>query len=322
MFYLKSQRDDIKQRWAKPIEKRIQMDKKYKGVVIPTITPLTASLDLDEEAVEKMFANFYLHNCEPFILGTTGEAASIPTDVKKAFIKKAAELKKAGTHLYVGISSNCFTESIEMAEYSADNGADVVVATLPSYYSLTDSQIKTYFIQLANESPLPVIIYNIPATTHVSLPLDIIDALSRHPNIVGAKDSERSDERLKTSIGLWKNRTDFSHFVGWAAKSAQALIDGTDGIIPSTGNLHPKLYQDLINAVKESDTEKAYAYQKQSNELGNLYQGGRTLGESLWALKILMQEKDLCQPFVMPPLQAMSSEEINKLITGLKEFRI
>lgn len=298
----------------------MQIAKKYKGVVIPTITPLTASLDLDEEAVEKMFTNFYSHSCEPFILGTTGEAASIPIDIKKAFIKKAGDYKTTDTHLYVGISSNCFAESVEMAEYSAENGADVVVATVPSYYTLTEPQIKTYFIQLANESPLPVIIYNIPATTHVSLPLNIMEDLSHHPNIVGAKDSERCDERLKKSIELWKDRNDFSHFVGWAAKSTQALIDGTDGIIPSTGNLHPALYQQLINAVKDGNSEKAYELQKQSDDLGNLYQAGRTLGESLWALKVLMQEKYLCQPFVMPPLRAMSNEETNKLITGLNEW--
>src|ERR1700710_2917027 len=111
----------------------MQVIKKYKGVVIPTIIPLNASFNLDEAAVEKIFANFYLHNCEPFILGTTGEAPSIAVNIKKAFIKKAAACKKSSTHLYVGISSICFAESVEMTKYCADNGADVVVATVPSY---------------------------------------------------------------------------------------------------------------------------------------------------------------------------------------------
>nr|MCU0323098.1 dihydrodipicolinate synthase family protein [Chitinophagaceae bacterium] len=186
--------------------------KKYKGVVVPTVTPLTSNYQLDEAAVEKMFQHFYASNVEPFILGTTGEAASIATNIKKQFVQKAAAIKKQGSLLYFGISSNCLEESIELSNHAAEVGADVVVATIPSYYALTELQTKTYFETLANKSLLPMIIYNIPATTHVSLPLEWLDMLSHHPNIVAAKDSERSDERLEQSVALWKDREDFSHF--------------------------------------------------------------------------------------------------------------
>jgi 4-hydroxy-tetrahydrodipicolinate synthase len=298
----------------------MSIEKKYKGVVIPTVTPLNEDFSLDENAVEKMFDNFYKQSVLPFILGTTGEAASIPVKTKNAFIKKASVVKKAGTHLYVGISSNCLEESIDAAKLCGDLGADVAVATIPSYYALTESQIQQYFEQLADVSPVPVIIYNIPATTHVSLPLHIIDAVSYHPNIVGAKDSERSDERLQQSIALWKNRADFSHFVGWAARSATALMNGSDGIIPSTGNLFPKVYDDLLQAIKEKDFDKANALQDISDVLGSFYQANRTLGESLWALKVLMQQIDLCKPVVMPPLQPQLQEQKEKLIEVLTDW--
>lgn len=298
----------------------MSIEKKYKGVVIPTVTPLNEDFSLDEHAVEKMFDNFYKHNVLPFILGTTGEAASIPVKTKNAFIKKAVSVKKSNAQLYVGISSNCLDESVDAAKLCGDLGVDVAVATIPSYYALTESQTQQYFEQLADASPVPVIIYNIPATTHVSLPLHIIDALSHHPNIVGAKDSERSDERLQQSIALWKNRTDFSHFVGWAARSAKALIEGSDGIIPSTGNLFPKVYDDLLIAVKENDFDKALALQNVSDVLGSFYQANRTLGESLWALKVLMQQVNLCKPVVMPPLQPQSKEEEIKLIAVLNDW--
>lgn len=291
--------------------------KKYKGVVVPAVTPLTSSLQLDEYAVEKMFQHFYDSDVAPFILGTTGEASSFSLAFKKQFIQKAGSIKKAGTLLYTGISSNCFDESVELANISADAGADVVVATIPSYYALTEKQTKTYFESLADRSPLPVIIYNIPATTHFSLPLDWLDELSYHSNIVAAKDSERSDERLQQSIALWKDRSDFSHFVGWAARSAQALLAGSDGIIPSTGNVVASIYKTLIDAVKSGDKTTAYQMQQLSDDLGAVYQGGKTLGESLWALKVLMQSKNLCEPFVMPPLQAMDNDEKDNL---LKKF--
>jgi 4-hydroxy-tetrahydrodipicolinate synthase len=287
----------------------IKVNKKFNGVVVPMVTPITAALQLDEHAVEKIFANLYKYELQPFVLGTTGESASLSMSFKKAYINKAAALKVAGTHLYIGIGSNCFEESIELAKVAADNGADVVVATVPSYYALTDTETKKYFEQLANQSPLPLIIYNIPGTTHVSLPLSIIEELSYHNNIVGIKDSERNNDRLLASLALWKDRKDFSHFVGWAAKSTEALLNGSDGIIPSTGNLFPKLYQDLCKAVQVNDIKQADAYQLISDTVGDIYQSGKTLGSSLWALKYLMHTIGICEPIVLPPLQNLSKEE-------------
>lgn len=277
-------------------------NKKYTGIIVPAVTPLTADYQLDAAAVEKIFSNFYTYNISPFILGTTGESASLSTQVKNDYLTAAAKNKKAGSVLYAGISSNVFTESVEFAKRCADYAVDAVAATLPTYYALTESQMKKYFEQLADANPLPLIIYNIPATTHMSIPLALIDELSHHPNIVATKDSERSEERLLQSLALWKDRTDFGHFLGWAAKSAEALIGGSDGLIPSTGNLHPEIYYKMLNAVNENDYTTAFAMQQLSDEYGNLYQAGKTLGESLLALKILMKEKGLCEAVVMPPL--------------------
>ena len=89
--------------------------KKYKGVVVPAVTPLasptTNRLSLDAEAVERMFANFRQHQVMPFILGTTGEAASLPQSIKQDYLKVAARVKQSGDVLYAGISSNIMEES-------------------------------------------------------------------------------------------------------------------------------------------------------------------------------------------------------------------
>jgi dihydrodipicolinate synthase/N-acetylneuraminate lyase len=298
----------------------MKVKKKYHGVVIPAITPLTHDYKLDHGAVEKMFANFYEHDAVPFILGTTGEAASLCMEVKRDFISTAARFKKPGTMLYAGIASNCFEESVELARLAFEAGIDVVAANLPSYYQLINQQIKTYFEHLADAVQGPLIIYNIPATTHMSIPLDIIDELSYRENIVGTKDSERSEERLSRSLELWANRQDFSHFAGWAAQSANALLNGGDGLIPSTGNLHPAIYRDLDNAVNNGDKAEAAKQQKLSDLWGAVYQSGRTLGGSLAALKALMQEKGLCQSHMMPPLEKLSAEEESTLHRQLQHL--
>jgi 4-hydroxy-tetrahydrodipicolinate synthase len=299
----------------------MKKNKKFSGVIVPAVTPLTKALQIDDAAVGKLFDQFYKHNISPFILGTTGESASLPADVKEQYVKSAAKHKKAGTVLYAGISSNVASESIEFAKFCADHGVDAVATTLPSYYALTETQMKNYFETLADAVPLPLIIYNIPATTHMSIPLQLIDKLSHHPNIIATKDSERSDERLAQSLALWKEREDFGHFLGWAAKSADALIGGSDGLIPSTGNLMPDIYDEMLKAVAAGDHAKAYEMQKLSDVYGNLYQSEKTLGESLWALKALMQYNGICEDVVMPPLQSMSEEEKQKLIQAYIEIK-
>ncbi len=296
-------------------------EKQYKGIIVPAITPLTSAFKLDESAVEKIFTRFYQFDISPFILGTTGESASLPDTVKKDYVTAAAKNKKPGSILYAGISSNVVDESINFAKFCSENSVDAVAATLPSYYALNEGQMKSYFESLANAIPLPLVIYNIPATTHMSIPLSVIDELSHHPNIIATKDSERSDERLNQSLALWKHRKDFGHFLGWAAKSADALIGGSRGLIPSTGNLFPEVYSIMYDAVNEGNRDKAYEMQSMSDLYGNLYQSGRTLGESLWALKVLMKELRLCENVVMPPLQPQAKEEEMKLIESLKSIQ-
>jgi len=295
-------------------------EKKYKGIIVPAVTPLNASFQIDEKAVEKIFTEFYRHDISPFILGTTGESASLPAKLRSDYLKAAAKNKKSGSVLYAGISSNVFDESVEFAKLCADHAVDAVAATLPSYYTLNNGQMLRYFEGLADAIALPLIIYNIPATTHMSIPLEVIDELSMHANIVAVKDSERSEERLMKSLELWKERRDFGHFLGWAAKSAMALIAGSDGLIPSTGNLVPEIYSTMWNAFTGKDFKEVYAMQLLSDKYGKLYQDDKTLGESLWALKVLMQEKGLCEAVVMPPLQPMGGEEEMKLIESLKEI--
>jgi 4-hydroxy-tetrahydrodipicolinate synthase len=296
------------------------MKKKYSGVVIPAISPLTESLELDKAGVKNMFANFRANSVMPFILGTTGEASSLPTELKCDYMKLAGQLKQPTDMLYVGVASNQFEESVYLARCAFDNGADAVAAHLPTYYKLSEYQMKKYYEQLADKCDGPLIIYNIPATTHMSLPLKVIDELSYHDNIVGVKDSEQNDERLRESIKLWKDREDFSYFLGWAARSADALLNGSDGLIPSSGNLFPGIYNEMAQAAVLGNRDQVYALQKKSDIVGRLYQSGRLLGESLWALKVLMYQLGICQPYVMPPLQPQSAEEEMHLIKTLKEL--
>jgi dihydrodipicolinate synthase/N-acetylneuraminate lyase len=294
--------------------------KTYHGTIVPLVTPFTTGLDIDERGVEAIFNHVYEGGATPFILGTTGESASVSAAQRLEYLDYAVKYRREGTDLYAGISSNCVSEAVDFALQCFDKGITAVAATLPSYYSLSTSQMMRYFVELADAIKGPLIIYNIPATTHMSIPLEVIDELSGHESIVGTKDSERSVERLDRSLALWRDRPDFSHFLGWAAQSAYALLNGSDGLVPSTGNLFPRIYQEMQHAAERKDDALAYSYQELSDAFGALYQAGRTLGESLYALKWLMSEYGLCHPIVMPPLQALEEEVSEKLVPAMNEL--
>ena len=276
--------------------------KKYHGVVVPMVTPFTDHGEIDIPAAERVTEHIVGGGASPFVLGTTGEGASVPDAERPAFVEAVVKQTAGRITTYAGIASNCLSNSIELAKKYFGLGIDAVVANLPSYYPLTADHMLRYYEDLVEGIAGPLIVYNITITTHMSIPLEVVEKLSHHPDIVGLKDSEKNEERFKEAIGMWKDRADFSHFTGSAVLSTMALLLGSDGIVPSTGNFVPKMYRDLYEAGVKGDEETASKLQEKTNELGRIYQKDRVLSQSLAALKVIMNELGLCGEAVLPPL--------------------
>lgn len=287
----------------------IKKNNPYRGVIVPMVTPLNDDCSIDKDSVRRLVGLLLESGASPFVAGTTGEASSLSVKQKEVLVQETIRQVAGKTLVYAGISGNCLPESIEAAKRFADLGADVLVANMPSYYPLTDSRALRYFEKLAESCPVPLIVYNIPATTGYSIPLGILDKLSRHPGIAGLKDSERDQERLDQALNLWKNRADFVHLTGWAAMSVYALKNGSDGIVPSTGNFAPLQYVNLYQAVRSGNWQEAERLQEETDKQSALYQKGRSLSESLAALKVIMSVKGICGTQMMPPLYKMDQEE-------------
>ena len=282
---------------------------KYNGVVVPMVTPVTPNGFLDKPAVERIIKSFVNAGVSPLLMGTTGEGNSVSTIDGQELIETAVKTAQGKITIYAGLTGNCFIEQLKQAGYYSASGADVIVATLPSYYSLTPEQMENYYLRLADSIKGPLMLYNIAATTHMSIPVDVIQRLADHPNIVGLKDSERDMERMEKCIAIAKNRDDFAYFCGWAAQSAKSLELGGNGIVPSTGNFVPGMFQNLYKAAVAGDMETAYRLQDETNEIAKIYQANRTLGQSLTALKVMMQTRGLCTPDMLMPLTRLSEAE-------------
>ena len=298
---------------------QVMNNSKYYGVVVPMVTPVTQDGQIDVEAVNRIIEFFATSGVSPLLMGTTGEGNSVSHADGQLLVETAVQARDnfltshtsplTSQLIYAGLTGNCFAEQVCQAEIYTALGADVIVATLPSYYALTAEQMYDYYKTLADCITGPLMLYNILATTHMSIPVDIIRRLADHPNIVGLKDSERDLKRMAQCVEIAKGRDDFAYFCGWAAQSTHSLELGGNGIVPSTGNYVPEMFQQLFDAAVAGDMATANRLQDKTNEIAKIYQKDRTLGQSLTALKVMMQTKDLCEPWMLMPLTRLSADE-------------
>lgn len=295
--------------------------KQYAGVVVPMVTPVRDG-SVDMEAVATIIRSFAEAGVDTLVMGTTGEGNSVPQGEGIDMIHTAVEAAEGKVRIYAGVTGLCLKEQLSQIEGFARAGADVAVAVLPSYYALTEEQMVGYYTALADRSPLPVMLYNILATTHLSIPVEAVRKLAEHPNIVGLKDSERDLERMAACIEIAKGREDFTYFCGWAAQSAHALELGADGIVPSTGNFVPKHFRALYDAAVEGDMEEANRLQAVTDDMAKVYQQGRPLGQQLAALKGIMEQCELCGREMLPPLTLLPEAEYKKIIDEITEFEL
>jgi len=299
---------------------------KYRGVVVPMVTPVTQDGRLDVEAVKRIVEFFAQAGVSPLLMGTTGEGNSVSQADGRLLVETAVNTRNQCSRqqascsmlIYAGLTGNCFAEQVQQAEVYTALGADVIVATLPTYYALTEEQMYDYYKTLADCITGPLMLYNILATTHMSIPVDVVRRLADHPNIVGLKDSERDLERMAQCIGIATGRDDFAYFCGWAAQSAHSLELGGNGIVPSTGNYVPEMFSQLFEAAMQGDWTTANRLQDETNDIAKIYQKDRTLGQSLTALKVMMQTKGLCEPWMLMPLTRLSAAEEQAIVNNLK----
>lgn len=281
-------------------------------------TPVTKDGDIDVAAVERIVDNMASHQCAPLIMGTTGEGNSCSIADGVAMVAAAKRAAKGRVTIYVGLPGTCISDQRKAATEFIAAGADVIAATLPSYYALTDEQMEKYYTDLADFLPIPLMLYNITITTHMSIPLEVIERLSHHPNIVGLKDSENNIPRLEECCKLFADREDFAYFCGCAANSCAALKNGGDGIVPSVGNYLPQMYQDLYEAGVKGDFEECERLQQLTIEIGKINTAGLTLGQSLAGLKVIMNMLGLCEPHMLAPLTELTPEQVAKIQADAK----
>lgn len=268
--------------------------KKYHGILVPAITPLSTPTTVDLSAVKPFFDYMIeggVHGI--FILGSTGEGPAISISEQKKFIQESVKAVAGRVPLLVGISGASGAESIELGEFALAAGADVLVAAPPSYIPAeSDAEIYNYYKVLSEIFSGKLFVYNMPALTKVAIKPDLALQLLALPGVIGYKDSSGILEDLLYVLdkakGLGKGI-----FVGPEHLTMQAMLAGADGGVNGGANLLPELFSGLVDAVDNADCEKMNALQREIEAFQPTYGTPCTCAGVVRALKRALAAKGL-----------------------------
>lgn len=272
------------------------------------VTPVTKHGELDEPAVDKLVDFLLAGGVDGiFVVGTTGEGASVRPQLRRQLVERTVKRVNRCALVYAG-TGDTHPNAVEAGNEFFDAGADVVVCRPP--ISFPQTKLEELYESLLDGLHGPLVIYNIPQTTKVSVPLNLIEKFVGHSKLAGVKDSENNPKRLDELIQRFGGRPDFSIFVGVGVLMAKGLRQGADGIVPSVGNLIPDVCGKMCAAARNKNWDEVDRLAARMIAVAGVYQNGRTLGESLAALKAALFCYGLCTLDVLPPLRAISETEL------------
>ena len=300
----------------------MSLGEKFQGAVVPVVTPFTAAGAVDEPALERLVeAQIAGGVAGIFVLGTTGEGAYIPREFRRRLVELTVHRAARRTRVFAGLGDVRRAEASEAAVFF-EAGVDAVVAHPPLSERVTEAQLLGWYETLLGSVPGPLLLYNMPTTTGLSIPLDTVEHLLGHPRLAGIKDSENNPQRLDELMERFGGKKDFAVFVGVGALMEKGLKLGADGIVPSVGNLIPEVCQQMYAAAKNADWSTTGSRYSRMNAVAALYQKGRNLNESLAALKAAMHCRGVCALQVLPPLRNVSTVELEKIRGQMRELQL
>ena len=280
------------------------------GVIPAVITPLTPEGNFNAKAMRKLI-NYLIaggvHGL--FIVGTTGEFYGLSYEEKREIFQVVMDETKQRVPVYAGTNGITTRESSELTQLAEQCGVDAVSVLTPMFISPSQEQLITHYTTIAQNTSLPVLLYNNPPKTGVNLAAATVAKLAAVPNIVGIKDSS-GDLTLTTEyIRLTKGRDDFNVLVGRDTLIYGALCYGATGSIAACANVAPRLCADIYDKFIAGDREGSLNAQFTLAPLRIAFTIGTFPAVIKESLTLLGIEAGPC----MEPVGAMNSEERAKL---------
>jgi 4-hydroxy-2-oxoglutarate aldolase len=231
------------------------------GVFAPITTPFDlASGDVAPQHLKDNVARLFADGLDGIVVaGSTGEAPLLEPDEQRRAVGWTREVTPAGKWLIAGTGAESTRQAIALTRAAAKEGADAVLVRPPSYFpAVAARSLANYYRAIADASPVPVLVYNIPKYTHVSLSPDLLQELSTHPRIAGAKDSSGD---LKNLAAYREAAPKWAVFVGSGSLLLPALELDCNGGILAVACFAARLCAELLAAYRAGDRAAAIALQ-------------------------------------------------------------
>jgi dihydrodipicolinate synthase/N-acetylneuraminate lyase len=246
------------------------MSVSLKGVfapVISTFSPETGELDIDAFSTNvRAHLDAGLHGI--VVTGSTGEAALLDAAERGRLIDATRALVPRDKSVIVGTGAESTRTCLQLTKDAAARGADAVLVVAPHYYAaaMTTPALERHYRTVADASPVPVMLYNIPKYMHFALTADLVADLAQHENVIGIKDSSGNRE-LFASYMQAQSPT-FSVLTGNAPMFHHALETGAPGGILAVALFAAAVCLDIFDSAAQGDHTSAAAFQARMTPLG------------------------------------------------------
>jgi 4-hydroxy-2-oxoglutarate aldolase len=287
-----------------------------RGLLVPITTPFDAvtgdPAPVPLRAHVRALLDAGVHGI--LVAGSTGEAALLADDEFRQTVAWIRDVVPADRALVVGTGRESTRAAVAACRTAGELGADAVLVRAPSYYgsSLGPAALLEHFRRIADGSPVPVLLYNMPKYTHVTLPDQLLGALASHENVIGAKDSSGD---LKNFAAYTEAVPGWAHFMGSGSLFYAALELGAVGGILAIANVATALALEVWDRWEMGDRAGAGAAQERLGPLNKLVVGELGVPGVKAAMDLVQRPGGL----VRAPLADLGPKDRERISTALRE---
>lgn len=290
------------------------MEHRLRGVGVALITPFDENNNIDFAGLLKLMEFNAENGTDYFVVnGTTGESATTTNEEKLALLDFVKKNNRWNLPIVYGVGSNNTADVIHKLKTTDLSGVEAVLSVCPYYNKPSQAGITAHFQAIADASPLPVILYNVPGRTVATIQVPTAVELAKHPNIIGLKDASCS---MEMALELTKKMPEnFILLSGDDNLVSPQISLGFLGVISVIANGFPKEFAEMTHAALNGDFKTATKIQNRFHDFDTLlYVESNPVG-----IKMVCEIRGICDGRVRLPLVKATDGLRQQLIDSMKK---
>jgi 4-hydroxy-tetrahydrodipicolinate synthase len=289
------------------------------GVLPALISPLRSDGKVDEDAVGRLVEHVLHGGVHGLLaLGSTGETASLDETSRRLLLSTVVEAAAGRVPVLCGVAQSHLSAARNEIEAAARLGAAAALVAPPFYYLIDQATLIAFYRQVARDSPIPILLYNIPQYTKIVAQPTTVATLAREGVIAGMKDSSRDFEYFEGVALATRDMPAFRLFTGSDTMLLPSLVMGGAGTICGAANVAPRWIVSIYEDFVEGDLAAARAGQERLYELVMQLRAGVFPA----AIKAACHLQGICEPWCAVPVQPLDDQHEARLRDRLESWAL